>query len=161
MDQQHSPHPWGLQPLIRGAFSPNIGRHTGVCVPCNGIMFPPSLLGSENRRCLSQDDPIQKEALDLCVKQHSMGFIHLMVRVGWAWAGEQMWPVEMQVPPSGRRETCCRGTFQRPTCTPNLSGRPRRTSPHRTTDGRVPSCYTEVLSLWGAKLMTEVRESHG
>eukprot|EP00913_Durusdinium_trenchii_P019208 g18052.t1 len=29
------------------------------------------------------DDPIQKEALDLCVKQHSMGFIHLMVLSLW------------------------------------------------------------------------------
>ncbi|CAK9006544.1 unnamed protein product [Durusdinium trenchii] len=35
------------------------------------------------QRALNVDDPIQKEALDLCVKQHSMGFIHLMVLSLW------------------------------------------------------------------------------
>ena len=40
----------------------------------------------------SQDDPVQNEALDLCMKQHALGLTHLMVRrCPTAWSKKSSW----------------------------------------------------------------------
>ena len=46
-----------------------------------------------------EDDPVQKDAQELCVKQHSMGFTHLMVgsslgeHGGNSWFPKNRWEV--------------------------------------------------------------------
>ncbi|CAE7180084.1 Ankrd39 [Symbiodinium pilosum] len=40
-------------------------------------------LGHEPPLPLSEEDPVQKDALDLCMKQHSLGLTHLMVLSLW------------------------------------------------------------------------------
>ena len=41
----------------------------------------------------AEDDPVQKDAQELCVKQHSMGFTHLMVGnlgMSFFWGGSAL-----------------------------------------------------------------------